>query len=197
MGSIFFHYSKRKYRFMDKKIEKFVVMSGFLYTSCAIIDLSKQTAQKRNVIASRKIFCRPVDMFRIWSYTIYITNRTREDGETMVEVKRGDVVYADLSGVQGSEQGKSRVCVVIQNDIGNMHSPTTIVVPLTSQLKKTSQPTHALIQRNSRNRLKKDSMVLCEQVRVIDKSKILDVYGNIDEQIKDVYKAYVASFGTV
>ena len=107
---------------------------------------------------------------------------------------RGDVVLVDLTGAQGSEQGKTRVCVVIQNDVGNKYSPTTIIVPLTSQLKHLSMPTHALIRRSEGNGLMKDSMALCEQVRAVDKTRILKTYSNIGNDISVVFKAYVNNF---
>ena len=81
-------------------------------------------------------------------------------------IKRGQIYYIDLSNAQGSEQGGFRPCVIIQNDKGNEHAPTTIVVPLTTQSKR-KLPTHAAIREGTRL-----SLALCEQVRTVDKSKI-------------------------
>ena len=86
-------------------------------------------------------------------------------------IKRGDMFYADLSPVIGSEQGGIRPVVIIQNDIGNKHSPTVIAAAITSQTGKNRLPTH--IQIDSKNSgLKADSVVLAEQIRTIDKSRL-------------------------
>lgn len=108
-------------------------------------------------------------------------------------IKRGDIVWANLDGAIGSEQGKDRVCVVMQNDIGNKYSPTTIVVPLTSQLKKINQPTHVLVEKINATGLKKDSMAECEQLRVIDKQRIKQNVGKIlnEEMLESIFNACV------
>jgi mRNA interferase MazF len=88
-----------------------------------------------------------------------------------VIVERGDVFYADLSGVQGSEQGGVRPVLVLQNNIGNRYAPTTLIAPLTSIVSKKRLPTH--IDLNSEDTgLQKDSVVLIEQMRTIDKSRL-------------------------
>lgn len=114
----------------------------------------------------------------------------------MVEVKRGNIVIADLDGATGSEQGKMRPVVVIQNDIGNKHSPTTIVVPLTSKKKKKGLKTHVLIKKTDENGLTEDSIALCEQVRTIDKKRIKAGLGYISELsvMRDIYNGYIANF---
>ena len=113
-----------------------------------------------------------------------------------MEVKRGDIVIADLDGATGSEQGKMRPVLVIQNDIGNKFSPTTIIVPLTSKKKKRELKTHVLITRTEENGLAEDSVALCEQVRTIDKKRIKAGLGYISELsvMKDIYNGYVANF---
>lgn len=113
-----------------------------------------------------------------------------------MEVKRGDVVIADLDGATGSEQGKMRPVLVIQNDTGNKYSPTTIIVPLTSKKKKKGMKTHVLIQKTEENGLSEDSIALCEQVRTIDKKRIKMSIGQINDYItmQNVYKGYIANF---
>ena len=82
------------------------------------------------------------------------------------EIKRGEIYYIDLSSSKGSEQGGLRPCVIVQNDKGNEHAPTTIIIPLTTQTKR-KLPTHANVREGT-----KLSLALCEQIRTIDKSRI-------------------------
>lgn len=107
-----------------------------------------------------------------------------------------DIFYANLSknAVQ-SEQGGIRPVIIIQNDVGNKYSPTVIVLPITSEIKKENLPTHCVLHKTDINGLETDSMVLAEQIRVIDKSRLLDKVGyldNITEQ-NDVINAYIAN----
>lgn len=95
-----------------------------------------------------------------------------------MKVKRGDLFYADLSPVVGSEQGGIRPVLVIQNNNGNKYSPTTIVAAITSQKKKSSLPTHIKI---SSGGLPKDSVALLEQIRTIDKSRLKEKIGIISD----------------
>ena len=96
-------------------------------------------------------------------------------------IKRGDMFYADLSPVVGSEQGGIRPVIIIQNDLGNKYSPTVIAAAITSQLGKTRLPTHIKI--GSQNvGLKTDSVVLAEQVRTIDKSRLKEKIGHIEDK---------------
>ncbi len=96
-------------------------------------------------------------------------------------VRRGDMFYADLSPVVGSEQGGIRPVVIIQNDVGNKYSPTVIAAAITSQLGKSKLPTH--IEIGSQNvGLKTNSIVLAEQVRTIDKSRLKEKIGHIEDQ---------------
>lgn len=93
-------------------------------------------------------------------------------------LRRGEIYFANLSPVRGSEQGGTRPVLIIQNDMGNAHSPTVIVLCLTSRLKKPELPTHVLLSRE-RTGLERDSMVLCEQVRTIDRSRLLERVGAV------------------
>lgn len=107
-----------------------------------------------------------------------------------------DMYYANLSrNTVNSEQGGIRPVLVIQNDIGNKHSPTVIVLPLTSEIKKENMPTHCVLHKTETNGLKVDSMVMAEQIRVIDKTRILEKIGyldNVSEQ-NAVINAYMAN----
>ena len=95
-------------------------------------------------------------------------------------VKRGDIFYADLSPVIGSEQGGVRPVLVIQNDVGNKYSPTVIVAAITSQMKKAKLPTHLEIDAGNFG-LIKDSVLLLEQIRTIDRKRIRDKIGKCDK----------------
>lgn len=98
-----------------------------------------------------------------------------------INLKRGDIFYADLCGVQGSEQGGIRPVLVIQNDKGNQYSPTTIVAAITSQVWKASNlPTHILLKKEESGLLK-DSIVLLEQIRTVDKCRLKGVAGHASE----------------
>ncbi len=94
-------------------------------------------------------------------------------------VKRGDVYYADLSPVIGSEQGGVRPVLIIQNNIGNKYSPTVIVSAITSQINKAKLPTHIEISSQDFS-LPKDSVVLLEQIRTIDKKRLKEKIGKFD-----------------
>lgn len=110
-------------------------------------------------------------------------------------VKRGDMFYADLSPVVGSEQGGVRPVVIIQNDIGNKYSPTVIAAAITSQLGKNRLPTHIEIGSNN-NELKTNSVVLAEQIRTIDKSRLKEKIGHIDDSVMSkINSAIGISFG--
>ena len=95
-------------------------------------------------------------------------------------VKRGDIYYADLSPVVGSEQGGIRPVLVIQNDIGNKYSPTVIAAAITSQINKAKMPTHIELAAKDYG-LNKDSVILLEQIRTIDKRRLREKIGRIDE----------------
>jgi mRNA interferase MazF len=99
-------------------------------------------------------------------------------------VKRGDIFYADLSPVIGSEQGGVRPVLVIQNDIGNKYSPTIIIAAITSQINKAKLPTHVEINAPEYG-LPKDSVVLLEQIRTIDKKRLRERIGKFSEDMMD------------
>lgn len=111
-------------------------------------------------------------------------------------IKRGDMFYADLSPVIGSEQGGIRPVIIIQNDIGNKHSPTVIAAAITSQTGKSKLPTHIEIE-GKNSGLKADSVVLAEQIRTIDKSRLKEKIGHIDDNsiISKINNALGVSFG--
>ena len=101
---------------------------------------------------------------------------------TNLEIKRGYLYYADLSPVVGSEQGGIRPVLIIQNDIGNKYSPTVIVAAITSQINKAKLPTHIEISANE-NGLNKDSVILLEQIRTIDKKRLREKIGCLDKNM--------------
>lgn len=110
-------------------------------------------------------------------------------------IKRGEIYYADLSPVVGSEQGGVRPVLIVQNDVGNKFSPTVIAAAITSQRFKTNLPTHIRVNADNCG-LSKDSIVLLEQVRTIDKKRLREKMGNLDPS--DMYKidkALSVSFG--
>ena len=110
-------------------------------------------------------------------------------------IKRGDMFYADLSPVIGSEQGGIRPVLIIQNDIGNKYSPTVIAAAITSQTSKTRLPTHININ-SSEYGLMKDSVILTEQIRTLDKSRLKEKIGQIDPStMNQVNSALGVSFG--
>ena len=95
-------------------------------------------------------------------------------------IKRGEVYVADLSGSVGSEQTGVRPVVIVQNDIGNQHSPTVIVACITTKAKKTGMPTHIMI-RMANGTLSRRSMVMAEQLRTIDRRRLRDLIGTVDD----------------
>lgn len=108
-------------------------------------------------------------------------------------IKRGDLIYLNFDPIVGSEQGGPRPAVVVQNDIGNKYSPTVIIAPITSKAKKTSLPTHVDLTNKC---LEKNSMVLLEQIKTIDKSRIESYIGTVsDDEMKLIEKALRASLG--
>lgn len=110
-------------------------------------------------------------------------------------IKRGEIYYADLSPVVGSEQGGVRPVLIIQNDIGNKYSPTVIVAAITSQLSKAKIPTHIELPAVEYN-LPKDSVVLLEQIRTIDKRRLKEKISILDQQkMRQVNIAILVSLG--
>ena len=110
-------------------------------------------------------------------------------------MKRGDIYYADLIPVVGSEQGGIRPVLVIQNDIGNKYSPTVIAAAITSQINKAKMPTHIELAAKDYG-LNKDSVILLEQIRTIDKRRLREKIGRIDDGLMaSVNNALSISFG--
>ena len=96
-----------------------------------------------------------------------------------MDIVRGEIYYADLSPVVGSEQGGIRPVLVVQNDVGNKYSPTVIIAAITSQLTKAKLPTHIELNKDKYN-LVKDSVVLLEQIRTLDKRRLKEKIGEVD-----------------
>ncbi|WP_041581698.1 type II toxin-antitoxin system PemK/MazF family toxin [Salisediminibacterium selenitireducens] len=112
-------------------------------------------------------------------------------------VKRGDVYFADLSPVVGSEQGGVRPVLIIQNDIGNRFSPTVIVAAITAQIQKAKLPTHVEIDAK-KNGFDRDSVILLEQIRTIDKQRLTDKITHLDEKtMAKVDEALRVSIGLI
>ncbi|KAB2951837.1 type II toxin-antitoxin system PemK/MazF family toxin [Heliorestis acidaminivorans] len=115
----------------------------------------------------------------------------------MAHIRRGEVYYAELNPVVGSEQGGTRPVLIIQNDIGNQYSPTTIVAAITSQISKAKLPTHVEVP-SSRSGLDRDSVVLLEQIRTIDKTRLREKIGLLDEDMMSkVAQALEISLGLI
>ncbi|MGI5984921.1 MAG: type II toxin-antitoxin system PemK/MazF family toxin [Clostridiales bacterium] len=113
----------------------------------------------------------------------------------MSTVRRGDIYYADLSPVVGSEQGGMRPVLIVQNDTGNKHSPTVIAAAITSQVGKARLPTHIELSGQSCG-LSRDSVILLEQIRTIDKSRLRERMGRLDDPLmNEVDNAIAVSFG--
>ncbi|SES82926.1 mRNA interferase MazF [Anaerobranca californiensis DSM 14826] len=114
-----------------------------------------------------------------------------------MSVKRGDVYYADLSPVVGSEQGGIRPVLVIQNDVGNKFSPTVIVAAITSQIQKAKLPTHVEVEAEKYG-LEKDSVILLEQIRTIDKQRLNEKVAHIgEEKMGKINEALLISLGLI
>lgn len=112
-----------------------------------------------------------------------------------MNIKRGDIFYADLSPVVGSEQGGLRPVLIIQNDVGNRYSPTVIAAAITSRMGKNRLPTHIDIHAD-RVGLAKDSVVLLEQIRTLDKRRLKERMGHLDDStMQTVNSAIAVSFG--
>ncbi len=112
-----------------------------------------------------------------------------------MNIRRGDIYYADLSPVVGSEQGGLRPVLIVQNDVGNKYSPTVIAAAITSRISKTKLPTHIDVFA-SKVGLAKDSVILLEQIRTIDKARLKEKMGHLDdEMMRSVNDALSVSFG--
>ena len=112
-----------------------------------------------------------------------------------MNIKRGDIFYADLSPVVGSEQGGLRPVLIVQNDVGNKYSPTVIAAAITSRLGKTKLPTHIDISGTDAG-LARDSVILLEQIRTLDKKRLKEKMGHLDDAtMTSVNSAIEVSFG--
>lgn len=112
-----------------------------------------------------------------------------------MNIRRGDIYYADLSPVIGSEQGGLRPVLIVQNDVGNRYSPTVIAAAITSKLSKAKLPTHIDVYAEKVG-LAKDSVILLEQIRTIDKKRLKEKMGHLDDEIMhEVNDAITVSFG--
>ena len=117
------------------------------------------------------------------------------DNDNIHSAYRGDIFYADLEPVRGSEQGGVRPVLIIQNDIGNKYSPTVIAAAITSQINKAKMPTHIELAAKDYG-LNKDSVILLEQIRTIDKRRLREKIGRIDDGLMaSVNNALSISFG--
>lgn len=113
----------------------------------------------------------------------------------MFSIRRGDIYYADLSPVIGSEQGGIRPVLIVQNDVGNKYSPTVIAAAITSKLNKSRLPTHIEVDAREYG-LAKDSIILLEQIRTLDKQRLKERMGHLsDNKMTDVNRALFVSFG--
>lgn len=118
-------------------------------------------------------------------------------GEKDMNIKRGDIYYADLSPVVGSEQGGLRPVLIVQNDVGNRYSPTVIAAAITSKMSKARLPTHIDIYAKEVG-LAKDSVILLEQVRTLDKRRLREKMGHLEEgTMQRVNEAISVSFGLI
>ena len=121
--------------------------------------------------------------------------RSCSESDKQMTVRRGDIYYADLSPVVGSEQGGIRPVLIVQNDVGNRFSPTVIAAAITSQKDKNKLPTHIQVNANDSG-LSKDSIVLLEQVRTIDKQRLKEKMGRLDDaSMSRINQALSVSFG--
>lgn len=110
-------------------------------------------------------------------------------------IKRGDVYFADLSPVRGSEQGGQRPVLIVQNNVGNKYSPTVIIAAITAKIAKAKLPTHVEVEA-SKVGLIKDSVILLEQVRTIDKSRLIQKLGQLENDVMvEVNRALAISLG--
>lgn len=114
-----------------------------------------------------------------------------------MDVRRGEIYYAELNPVIGSEQGGTRPVLIIQNDIGNQYSPTTVVAAITSRIQKAKLPTHVEIDYKKGN-VDKDSVILLEQIRTIDKTRLRKKVSLLDDEtMGEVNRALEISLGLI
>lgn len=111
------------------------------------------------------------------------------------QLKQFDIIYVNLDKKIGSEQSGIRPALVIQNDLGNLHCPTILILPLTTQLKKINQPTHVVVEKSEENGLKTDSMILAEALTSISKERIIKRIGHIydEKEQEQIITAYLSN----
>lgn len=153
-------------------------------------------AQAAKIYLKGKDVCVSVFPFvKATRYTGLQRNHIQERKNKKMSVKRGDIYYADLSPVVGSEQGGLRPVLIIQNDVGNRYSPTVIAAAITSRMGKTRLPTHIDIYADKVG-LSKDSVILLEQIRTLDKQRLKEKMGHLDDGLmNEVNNAIAVSFG--
>lgn len=142
-------------------------------------------------------------MFKTLYRVVTIREEKKKYGVKKVNVKRGDIFYADLSPVVGSEQGGLRPVLIVQNDVGNRYSPTVIAAAITSRIGKTKLPTHIDVGVSATmsaggcgSGLSRDSVILLEQIRTIDKKRLKERLGHLDDtMMRQVNDAISVSFG--
>jgi mRNA interferase MazF len=136
------------------------------------------------------------DALRVAKISLHLMSKEQKGRLIMIpSIKRGDIFYADLSPVVGSEQGGLRPVLIIQNDVGNRYSPTVIAAAITSRMDKTKLPTHIDIHAD-RVGLSKDSVILLEQIRTLDKRRLKEKMGHLDGTVMTrVNNAIAVSFG--
>ena len=123
------------------------------------------------------------------------TNDIKTRSVNKVNIRRGDIYYADLSPIIGSEQGGIRPVLIVQNDIGNKYSPTVIAAAITSRTGKSKLPTHIEVYADKYG-LARDSVILLEQIRTLDKKRLKEKMGHLDEDVMgQVNDAITVSFG--
>ncbi len=147
----------------------------------------------KRVLAALGLLSNPICILA--SHALQVYKGQRKDMVITMTVKRGDIYYADLSPVVGSEQGGVRPVLIVQNDVGNKYSPTVIAAAITSRLDKTKLPTHIDVYADKYG-LARDSVILLEQIRTIDKRRLREKMGHLDDGVmKKVNDAISISFG--
>jgi mRNA interferase MazF len=126
---------------------------------------------------------------------VALLSKYKPKGKLKMTIRRGDIFYADLSPVIGSEQGGLRPVLIVQNDVGNRYSPTVIAAAITSRMGKTKLPTHIDVSAPDVG-LAKDSVILLEQIRTLDKQRLKEKMGHLDDAtMRVVNNAIQVSFG--
>ena len=130
-------------------------------------------------------------------YQRHSVHNTKGKEDAIMDIRRYDIVQADLGKAVGSEQAGIRPVLIVQNDQGNKFSNTTIIIPLTSKLKSLNQPTHTLIRKSIDTGLRTDSVLLGEQMRVISSQRIIKKIGTVTNELerKEIRRVYEANFG--